>query len=61
MPHDVDLECISISSFEDEMAPPTTNSSLRGLGSESWETYQDKETPIFGETVCNISKNTKLS
>ena len=61
MTHDIDLECISISSFKDEMAPTTTKAAHRGSRSRSWEADQEEEPPIFRYTACNISKTTKLS
>ena len=54
MPGDVDLECISISSFEDKMAPPTAKASDWASRSESWEDDPKEEPPIFEDTTCSI-------
>jgi len=61
MPSDVELECISISSFEDEMGHLTTKTAQGASGSGAWETDLDKQPPIFTEMACNINKTTRLS
>lgn len=44
MPGDIELECISISSFEDEMGHPTTRIAQGASGSETWEIDPDEKT-----------------
>lgn len=58
---DVELECISISSFEDEMGHPTTKIAQGISGSEAWEADANEQPPIFTDTACNINKTTRLS
>lgn len=58
MPGDVELECISISSFEDH---PTTKIAQGTSGSEAWEIDPNEQPPIFTDMACNINKTTKLS
>lgn len=58
---DVDLDFISISSFEDEKAPPTTKSACKSSKSSSQEIHQYEQLPIYGDTTYNINKSTRLS
>lgn len=61
MPGDIELECISISYFEDEMGHPTAKAVQGTSGSGALEADLEEQPPIFEDAACNISKIIRLS
>jgi len=53
-------ECISISSFEDEVGHPITKVAQGTLGTGAWEANLEEQPPIFIDTTCNINKTFRL-
>jgi len=61
MSGDVELKCISISSFEDEMGHLTTKAAQGTSRSRAWEADPEEQPLIFRVTTCNINKTPRLS